>query len=389
MSVPGSKSCSTELTGIDGTNPLGFLAALGTLVVARQAGESGACLRWERKRTWTPVLGGMTTSDGAELCKRLATALSGKPVLPEAEEKRRKAERVYAEARTAVKKEMEKIKNEGIKNREDRNKAIEERVRPLEKDANSKRKDWLSVLKDAVPRPELRLGARIDCTASEYRDHATDFIKGSDATFREALHYLAAFGSDGCVEDEKGEIQERKIAATPFCFIRGSGNQNFLDTVCKLVGNVSVERLSAALFEPWAYRDEGLSMRWDPVEDKRYALMDSKPADEGALTVWMANLLAYRSLALFPCVPTRRGLGTTAWAHIENALVFTWPLWEFEAAPDVVRTMLQLRELQEPGLERGALGARGIAAAYRARRIRFPPEGPSYKLNFSPARGLL
>jgi hypothetical protein len=130
-------------------------------------------------------------------------------------------------------------------------------------------------------------------------------------------------------------------------------------------------------------------MRWDPGEDKRYALTDVKPADEGAHTVWMANLLAYRSLVLFPCAPTRTGLGATAWATIEDDTAFTWPVWEFAAAPDTVRTLLQLEELRDARPDRCVLEARGIVAVFRARRIRFPPTGPSYKLNFSPARALL
>jgi hypothetical protein len=100
----------------------------------------------------------------------------------------------------------------------------------------------------------------------------------------------------------------------------------------------------------------------------------------------MANLLAYRSLALFPCAPTRRGLGTTAWADIADERVFTWPIWEFAAGLDTVRTLLQLRDLRRDPLRHAALEARGIAAVFCARRIRFPPKGASYKLNFSPAR---
>ena len=389
MSVAASNSYSVELTGLDGTNPLGFLSALGTLVVARQAGESAACLRWKRARTWTPVLDGLTTSDGRDLCKRLATALRGKSISRDAEEKHATAQKDFEKARTDVKKARESIKKEKIKKKEDRDKAIEERVRPLETIEEKKRREWLDARINAVPRPELALGARIDCKAGEYRQHATEFARASNPASGEALCYLAAFGSDACVEDGSAELRERTIAPTPFCFIRGSGNQNFLDTVRKLLGNVTADGLIQTLCEPWTYRDEGLSMRWDPSEDKRYALTDVKPADEGARTVWMANLLAYRALALFPCAPTRRGLGTTAWAEVENENVFTWPLWEFAAGPDTVRTMLQLRELRETSLDRAALAGRGIAAVFRARRIRFPPKGASYKLNFSPARQLL
>src|SRR5438132_7386519 len=104
------------------------------------------------------------------------------------------------------------------------------------------------------------------------------------------------------------------------------------------------------LFEPWGYREEKLSMRWDPVEDRRYALMDRDPtaSDNKSRTVWMANLLAYRSLVLFPSAPTRKGLGATAWNRVDNATIFTWPIWEQPADPDSIRSLLQLSELSAP-----------------------------------------
>ncbi|MCS6915599.1 MAG: hypothetical protein RMK29_00175 [Myxococcales bacterium] len=332
---------------------------------------------------------GLTTEDKDELCQRLAIALKGKDVSPDAETKRKAAQDAYEQARTAVKKEKEKIKKEKLRKKEDRDKAYQERVLPLDNDATIRRNEWLAALKEAVPRLELALGARIDCTAREYREHVEEFIQSHDRASREAVQYLAAFGSDACTEDGKGAPEERAIEATPFCFIRGSGNQNFLDTVRQLQGKVTSDGVRQTLFEPWNYRDKGLSMRWDPIEDKRYALMDTKPADDGTRTVWMANLLAYRALALFPCAPTHQGLGTTAWAKVDGEEEFRWPLWEFAAAPELVGTMLQLRELGQDQLDRAALSRRGIAAVFRARRIRFPPRGASYKLNFSPARQLL
>jgi hypothetical protein len=43
------------LTGLDGTNPLGFLAALGVLQAVSE-GTPSACLEWRHEGTWRPVL---------------------------------------------------------------------------------------------------------------------------------------------------------------------------------------------------------------------------------------------------------------------------------------------------------------------------------------------
>ena len=68
--------------------------------------------------------------------------------------------------------------------------------------------------------------------------------------------------------------------------------------------------------------------------------------------------------------PGRRGLVTTAWALTDEDLAFTWPIWEFAATSDTIRSLLQLRELVEPDTYRSLLRARGIATIFRSRRIK-------------------
>ncbi|NIR32207.1 MAG: hypothetical protein GWN84_23500 [Gammaproteobacteria bacterium] len=126
-------------------------------------------------------------------------------------------------------------------------------------------------------------------------------------------------------------------------------------------------------------------MRWDPVEARRYALMDQDPGPIGSRTVWMANLLAYRALALLPSAPRRNGLATTGWSEHEDGQFFTWPLWTHPACPDTVRSLLLLPVLCSRAPDRPALRARGIDAVFRARRIKVGT-GANYKVNFSPAR---
>lgn len=379
---------SLDLPGIDGANPLGFLAALGTLMTVRQAGEIQARLRWKCARTWVPVLDGISIADPDKLSHTVARALGGRAVSDDDEKKRAATQREFDAAKKAVEGKKKEIRNRSL-SRKDREAAIEQEVRPLEQARDAKRQRWLDAREKAVPRPELAIGRRIDCTYEEYREHADDFLVGAGHSDRETLDLLAAFGSDACRSKSKTKPDE--IEPTPFCFTTGSGHQFFLDTVRQLMEQVKPERVRQVLFEPWAYRDEKFSMRWDPAEDRRYALMDRDPtaSDNRSRTVWMANLLAYRALPLFPCAPGRRGLATTAWARIdEEDLTFTWPIWEFAAAPDTIRSLLQLTELGEPERYRSALRARGIAAIFRSRRIRVPPTGSNYKLNFSPARGV-
>jgi hypothetical protein len=372
-----------DLLGLDGANPLGFLAALGTLVTVHASGAGPVRLRWKRLDRWVPVLEGVAAGDEADLARSIAAALKGQEVNPEAEQRRADAQKAMEAAKTAITKARAEINKRGL-GRSGRAEAMERELRLLEQDYRAKRERWIEALRAAVPRPELALGKRIDCTPDEYREHAADFLSAAGSADREALDLLAAFGSDACRQRNSATI-DAPIEATPFCFIAGSGHQDFLDTVRQLIDKVTAERVRRILFEPWDYRDERLSMRWDPWEDKRYALLDRDPGPVGARTVWMANLLAYRALVLFPTAPTGRGLATAGWNREDGPPTFTWALWEYPATLDSIRAVLQLSELTRERPDGSLLRARGIAAVYRAQRITVG-HGNKGKFNFTPAR---
>lgn len=371
-----------ELVALDGANPLGFLAALGTLVTLQSTGDTQARLFWLQRGRWLAVIEGTSALSEDALCDVIARGLHGRDVAEDAESTRAGAQKAADKAKSAIEKKSKEIRARRL-SREERRIAEQAELQPLKEEYERRRAEWLTALAAAVPSPELRLGKRIDCTESEYRSFAAGILDEAEPMSREAADMLAAFGSDAAKARNSDAIDP-----TPFCFITGSGHQYFLDTVRKLVDRVSPAGIREALFVPWTYHDEGLSMRWDPLEDKRYALLDSDPGPEGARTVWMANLLAYRALALFPCAPGRRGLAATAWTPLEDGRAFTWPIWTAPASVDVIRSFLQLDDLIARRPDRTLLRSRGVAAVYRARRIKVPPTGSQYKLNFTPATAM-
>jgi CRISPR-associated endonuclease/helicase Cas3 len=385
---------SIVLSGLDGANPLGFLAALGTLATLHQAGETGARLSWKRAIAWQPVVSGLSpaaleavadapaiapSKEAAGMCKILADALRGKPVVEQAHVRRQETQGAFDTARKSIKDKLEDIRGRRLSGKAKRD-ALDSEVNPLRAVCEAKRREWLEALRDAVPRADLAIGKHIDCTADEFRDHANGFLDDRD---RDALDLLASFASDACLE------KSGRVSATPFCFITGSGHQYFLDTVRQLMDVVQVDRLSAALFDPWIYADEKLSMRWDPREDRRYALMDRDPtaSDNKSRTVWMANLLAYRALVLFSAAPRGARLVTTGWTLEKAAKHFTWPIWEPALDIHGIRSLLVLRELVSNNPDHSRFRPRGVVAAFRARRIQVG-NPPLHKINFSPARSV-
>lgn len=385
--IPGTDNNHVLLlSGIDGANPLGFLAALGALVVLHGAGYSDARLAWRRGVTWRPELSGLPTDDRKELAALIAEGLQSEDISEQAEANRKKAEKRLDEAKKQVKKKKDEIKKRGLRGKE-RQQANEAELLPLEQAQDTARQEFLRVLRDAVPKPELALGANIDCDADGFFDLAQPILASADRFGREAIDMLAAFTSDACLHYSPNKRKEGKLASTPFAFITGGGHQDFLGTVRQLLTLAESDRVDSTLFEPWRYADDGLSMRWDPTEDRRYALMDRDPtaSDNKPRTVWMANLLAYRSLVLFTAAPRRYRLAATGWSRQNGDEVFSWPLWNYPVGPDTVRSLLLLSEVHQQVPDRIALLAMGVQAVFRSRRIRVG-EGANFKINFTPAR---
>lgn len=371
-------SRSFELVGLDGANPLGFLASLGVLVLSTQKDGRGVRLRWVRRHTWVPELESVSAASESHLARLLADALRGRPTSEDAQRELQAARKAMEAAKTAVKKKRQDLKQRRVA-RSERAEVQERELRPLEEELRTRRAEYLEALRAAVPRSELALGKRVeDATAEEYRELVDGVVARSDPATRDELDLFAALASDACVE--RGRLQP-----TPFEFTRGSGHQSFLEDVRKLMGYVTEERVHRCLFQPWDYRDEGLSLRWDPVEDRRYALMDRDPSGEGTRTVWMANLLAYRALVLYPAAPSGGVLLCPGWCRDDERWTFTWPIWEAPLGLDTVRSLLLLPELVSRPPDSRGLGARGIVAVYRAERIEVG-SGANVKVNFAPAR---
>ena len=143
--------------------------------------------------------------------------------------------------------------------------------------------------------------------------------------------------------------------------------------------------LFRTLFEPWNYTDEGFSLRWDPLDDQRYALRWHDPGgnrDKHSPTTMLgANVLAIEALILFPTTPRPGGLATTGFFRSGRQEYFTWPIWELQLSTDGLRSLLALGDLYREKPDRKALLARGIVEIYRSERV---APNQWYK-NFSPA----
>jgi hypothetical protein len=316
------------LRGLDGANPLAFLAALGTLrVLALGAGTAEQPrLAWRVDTgKWRPFLSGVDATAENNLCQafRHSAAQYG----------------IGGVDATVEKNLCQAIAKAG-------NALDTARLLPESDDLN-------------IP-------------AAEYRVYAKSAQSAVNVGARRSAHadFAAAFACDALVNDD-GTVQDTALRT-----MSGAGHQHFLRTMRSLIAQTSVEHIHKALFAPWRYDDpvRNMTLRWDPSDDSRYALRWSDPSGDrerqyrGAM--WGANRLAIEGLPILPVMPTRKQLETVGFRTAgARGTFWTWPIWETPVELDNLRALLEISELQEDTPNRVALRARGVVEVFRSQRL--------------------
>ena len=293
------KDGTVLLKGLNGANPLGFMAALGCARLLSRV-RPATRLGWVKHGTWRPFVTGVDSEDGcmAEVARACQETLTDNDL-------------------TAA------------------------------------------------------LGENITVAPAEFRKFAQQA-----ADDLECSGFAAAFGSEAVEDKNKGKIQYTK-----FCFITGSGHQNFLETMRLLRRQTTEGHLRRALFQGMEPGDKGLSMRWDPGDAKEYALQWANPGPEGVQSSWGAYRLAIEALPLFPAVPARGWLKTSGFVPKDQ---FQWPIWRDPIGVDTIRSLIGY-EVAEGKMQH--IREMGIEEVFRSERVRIG-EGANFKVSFRPARAV-
>jgi hypothetical protein len=294
------------LTGLDGTNPLGFLAAVGVLRVL-SIQKHGVKMAWKVSAgTWRPELFGV----------------------------REPLHDLGAELHAAI--------------------------RTLD----------LSV---------WSIDKELPFEAGVLRQKARDAALSASRTCRQVVDNLASFGGE-CFTDEKGNFKE-----TSFRLIRSGDNEHngLLDYAARTIEICTASQLQTAISSEWLYKDKKRSFRWDPAEDRGYALQWRNPSKDGALTERGANCLALFALPSFPTIPVKGKIETTGFGLKQSKQAsLTWPIWKHPVNLPTVTSLLTLSELQCVQPSRQDLDSIGVVAAYRCNRVMTG----TYYANFTPAQ---
>lgn len=299
-----------ELTGLDGSEPLQFLAALGAFRVLSGgdgerraltgAGARSTALSWRWNGGWRPVLH------------------TAEPMAPDG---------VTAEVV----------------------KALAARAKPA----------------------YLTIGDTIKVSPQEFREFAEKAARQAQPRSREWVDFCAAFGCEAVVARSTGDVKPTALDMTSgqqkFLGEARALSESFALSAPPRSERSAGAKLHEALFGPWTYQDRQHSLGWDAGAERLYALRAANPSDEKMSAVAGAVRLAFEALPLFPTVAIGRRLGTRGFAALDRGVVFTWPLWAPALRLRTIASALSLQELSELHPSR-ILEQRGIVAVCRARR---------------------
>lgn len=135
--------------------------------------------------------------------------------------------------------------------------------------------------------------------------------------------------------------------------------------------------LREALEGPWTYRDGTHPMGWDPWAERLHAYQAVAPTkDKRGMTSRAAVWLAFEGLPLFPVLAragwSRAVLGTTGFTVQHDEPRLCWPVWSVPASLNDARCILTSPEVHRAAtgdsLARSQLRARGVSAVCRSLR---------------------
>ena len=297
-----SQADGVILTGLDGSNPLAFLAALGALDAASEqlrTKDRRLRLAWRDEGAWRPVIFGVESL--GELIETLTAEQASwrdAPALQLRYGKQKKGQRAGKEAH------------------------------------------------DLKPPPD-QFRAFVEQVVG---------VAEQNPNMRRQLDMVASYGTDA-VTDNQGNMKPTALHFT-------AGQQEFLAMVDELARLVTPADLEEALIGPWKYERPLPVLQWDSSGARDYALRAEDPSKDKKTGVPGADWLAYRALPLFRVAPVHGRLQTTCCGGGWKDGFFEWPIWSAALTREVVQVLLGVAKLCDlPGEIRRA---RGVVAVFRS-----------------------
>lgn len=385
--------------GLDGSNPLTMLAALGLFAIGSRRGLVSG-MGWEWQGGWRPFF--ITGADGTR--EAIVAAIIDELVGAEAGDARTSCDSIAREQsdlggrlKTAKEQAARLPKGKELKEAKQSIATLEQNLKDL-KGRFAVASSQMEALADA--------GVARRHPVTRHAQHLDDDTKGGLS--REdflmlikapaAAAYLPGLACDGMLPYRT----KRVIARTHLSFANNNGGKMLLKDFAALARLASVERVDDALFWPGKLKDEITGLGWDPGSHRSYALQFSDPGKATASCQSVHNALAFVGLEFFPVIPTGSDYRATVGFHEIRAMretvaaiepneggdeeredvadadaivsmrvaeFLTWPIWDGLLGYDEVKSLIARPELAVPTPDPTACRSIGITAVLRSRRV--------------------
>jgi hypothetical protein len=213
--------------------------------------------------------------------------------------------------------------------------------------------------------PEFNdLGADLPVPAPAFIKLAGRARNQASPADRSTADYCVSFGSEAFADGDM-------IGDTGLRTMSGAGHQHFLEFMREILRTTTADHIRSALFETWTYSDPRPSMRWDPQDDRRYALRASDPAggQSPITTVRGANCLAIQCLPCFPTAPVNGEVRTRGFYRDRSRVTFCWPIWDTPITINCLQSLLGHAEIVEERPSKGVLRPLGVIEVFHSRRL--------------------
>jgi hypothetical protein len=332
--------------GLDGSNPLHFLAALGVLRLA-SLDDHGARLAWTSEPPHTPLI--QTELDESATHSAIARHL-GIRGLAALRTRRRRLLGLQESAQRALEscandkrgKTAAKELKEQVRVRRERLRRIEDVLRDRVDAGLAKAHPFAALAASIHQVPQVGL-----------RDAAA---RADPPLWRTLLPGLAADRSRQYKKDEAG------LSRTRFSFSNGGSGKALLKDFRANLTRVRLADGGRDLLGFATAPEEITGLMWNPAEQRNYALRWRSPEDDATLSVPIHNVLAFVGLSFFPVVPANPSDRTNGFDDAERC--FTWPLWSAALRVDTVASLLAGAFMRDDSAVQST--ARGLVARFRA-----------------------
>lgn len=184
---------------------------------------------------------------------------------------------------------------------------------------------------------------------------------------------IAAYGSE-LVTDNYGKLKPTALHFT-------AGQQSFLGMVRALQQGLTGDDFREALLGPWRNTSKLPSLSWNASAPRIYAYRADNPSGEKRGSVPASDWLAFIGLRFFPVTSKRSRLLTTGVKGSWKDSTMLWPVWTSPLSVNALRSLLTWSGLWDP-MARERCSAAGIAALYESKIQRSDQGGYG---SFSPA----